>query len=339
MTRADVGLAALEREGALEGLALDVETRSTRLQGHASTRRFYRLRRAGRASTVLVVYPHQDAMTGIAQFRRATAWYQAAGIRVPTVVAHGARALVVSDAGDLMLDAASADRRQRLYRQAGQVIVRLQRHGRRHDGPNPGWALDRARFEFEMDFLEEHGFGAWLQVPAGASRRSELYRELAARLNDLPRGLCHRDFHARNLMVSHDRIVVIDFQDTMEGPVFYDAASLLRDNYVDVARPIVRSTLAMLARGSIGAHPVMRGLAVPDWSCGLAPGDKQAFALTALERSLKALGTFGYQVGVAGRPEFAAYVPRTWAHVAELLEGLGLDRYLDALSAFDRPPA
>ena len=61
--------------------------------------------------------------------------------------------------------------------------------------------------------------------------------ELKAELNDIsaelaarPRVLCHRDFHAANLMVDRSgRLRVMDHQDARMGPVTYDLVSFLLD--------------------------------------------------------------------------------------------------------------
>jgi hypothetical protein len=46
-----------------------------------------------------------------------------------------------------------------------------------------------------------------------------------------PRVYVHRDYHARNLMVTDPNPGVLDFQDAVYGPVTYDLVSLLRDAY------------------------------------------------------------------------------------------------------------
>ena len=68
----------------------------------------------------------------------------------------------------------------------------------------------------------------------------------------------------------------------------------------------------------------------------LPPGGRQGFALTAAQRSLKALGTFGYQVSVAGRREYAGYARRTWRHARRTLASLGWHDLIEALVVFDQ---
>jgi len=171
---------------------------------------------------------------------------------------------------------------------------------------------------------------------SGRASRRVLYDELSTRLDGLPRALCHRDFHSRNLMVHGERLLVVDFQDAMEGPVFYDAASLLLDNYVDVPASVVAASLASAQVRLGSTHAVDTSMRVPEWPRGLAAGNRQAFALTALQRSLKALGTFGYQVTEGGNPGYARYARRTWEYARRLLGELGWGQHAESLAAFDQ---
>lgn len=326
----------LDAGGALAGLDLPAIATVRRLKGHASTRRFFRLGTAHGVSAILVVYPEADASEPLDRFARTARWFAAAGVRVPRVWQRGERALVMADGGDQMLDGAPVGDAPRLYRQAMSIVAKLQAHGRRAALPNPGWALDGERFAFELDFMEQYALGAWLGAVGDVEARRALYDELSARLDGLPRALCHRDFHSRNLMVHQEFLLVVDFQDAMEGPIFYDAASLLLDNYVDVPAAVVAASLAS-AQLSVGAaHAVDASLRVPEWPRGLGPGNRQAFALTALQRSLKALGTFGYQVTEGSTTAYASYAPRTWEYARRLLRELGWGRYEESLQAFDQ---
>lgn len=326
---------ALEAGGALAGLRLPTVVSVCPLKGHASTRRFFRLGTQQGASAILVVYPEVDAAEGLDRFERTAQWFTDAGVRVPRVWQRGERGLVMADGGEQMLDGARAEEVPRLYRQAMSIIDKVQQHGRHAAPPNSPWALDGKRFAFELDFMERHALGAWLGASGGGDPRQKFYEELSTRLDHLPRAVCHRDFHSRNLLVHQERLLVVDFQDVMEGPVFYDAASLLLDNYVDVPAAVIAASLAA-SQETLGApHAVDTSLRVPDWPRGLAPGNRQAFVLTALQRSLKALGTFGYQVTAGGNVSYARYVPRTWQHARRLLRELGWGQFEELLVAFE----
>ncbi len=312
----------LTREGSLRGLGVRVET-AHRLHGHASTRRFYRVS-TGEGGGVLVVYPAGQE-SELDRYENTADWFRAAGVRVPRVFVRGEQSLLVEDGGARMLETHPTDPtlRARCYRQATGVILRIEAHARRAGLPNAGWVLNAERLRHELEFMERHTLHDWLGIAHGGSARAECYDRLAAACDALPRVGCHRDFHARNLLVTGDRLMVLDFQDVMPGPLFYDAASLLWDNYCEVDPRLQAAVL------SDYWHAVPRRLEQsPEWGDpdsppGLLPAARQAFNLVALQRSLKALGTFGYQIAVAGYSHYAEYVPHTWSHARRAMRALG----------------
>ena len=121
-----------------------------------------------------------------------------------------------------------------------------------------------------------------------------------------PRVLCHRDYHSRNLMFHQDRLYIIDFQDARMGPDTYDLVSLLRDSYVDLPEQTVSDLIAyfLALKGASGQEETFR----------------DRFDLMALQRNLKALGTFGYQTTARRNPVYIQYIPRTLRYVRDNLE-------------------
>lgn len=324
----------LAAEGVLEGLALPPGASLQRLTGHASTRRFFRMTTA-EASSVLVVYPSDDH-DGPSRYVETADFFWRAGVRVPRVESVGARALVVEDGGDELLDQAAEGQLTRLYRQAARALVSLQCRGRRHAAPNPDLRLDAARLRSELDFMEQHALRGWLGIESGSGGRARAYDRLVSEVARQPLALCHRDYHARNLLVSGDRLMVLDFQDVMAGPLLYDIASLIWDNYCDVDSAIATSTLASFWAGCGRRLEVTDAAEIPAYPAGLPPPARQAFCLVGLQRCLKALGTFGYQVTVAGNRDYARFAPRTWRHARMALVALGWDDVLRQLEDFDQ---
>jgi aminoglycoside/choline kinase family phosphotransferase len=106
-------------------------------------------------------------------------------------------------------------------------------------------------------------------------------------------------------MLSDRSLYIIDFQDARMGPDTYDLASLLRDSYVDIADWELDDL--------IGHFVALKGTA-----------DRQEFRrrfdLMALQRNLKALGTFGYQTMTRGNPVYIQYMPRTLRYARSNLE-------------------
>ena len=143
-----------------------------------------------------------------------------------------------------------------------------------------------------------------------------MIEELAAE----PRVLCHRDYHSRNLMYHEDRLYIIDFQDARMGPDTYDLVSLLRDSYVDLPEQTVNDLLAyfLALKGGTGREEAFR----------------ERFAVMALQRNLKALGTFGYQTTARRNPVYIQYIPRTLRYVRDNLEAHArFSRLRDVLAA------
>lgn len=335
-------LQPLRQEGALAGLSTALRDDAVRLRGHASTRRFYRVRSVGGATAVLVVYP-ADMTQGPERYVATSAWFRSAGIRVPRVAEAGRRSLLVEDGGDVLLDAVHEEpARTRLYAQAIDVLEKLQRHGRRAPAANPGWALDAERLRRELEHTEEHALRGWLKASTGRAERAAGYDRIVREVSALPLVACHRDFHARNLLAVADRLLVLDFQDVMSGPLLYDLASLLWDNYCDVPEALARRLAASFWNRCGCQLPISAAAAVPSRPLGLPPAARQAFCLVGLQRSLKALGTFGYQVSRVGNADYARYAPRTWRHARAALVHLGWQDLLEALGPFDAllpPPA
>ena len=118
--------------------------------------------------------------------------------------------------------------------------------------------------------------------------------------------LCHRDYHSRNLMLHGGRLYLIDFQDARLGLDTYDLVSLLRDSYVDLTERDVEDLVAYF-------------LALKGAPAGGASEFRRRFDVMALQRNLKALGTFGYQTAVRGNPVYIQYIPRTLRYAKDNL--------------------
>ena len=98
-------------------------------------------------------------------------------------------------------------------------------------------AFDEAKLSWELDFFVEHYFGSLRHEELRHAEAAELKAELndiSAELAARPRVLCHRDFHAANLMVDgHDQLRIVDHQDARMGPVTYDLVSFLLDRRLE----------------------------------------------------------------------------------------------------------
>ncbi len=291
-------------------------SRVVALTGDASTRRYFRVLPADGPSIVLALH---DSAIDVA-----TLPFVAVGqllarmpVPVPAVLGHdnALGILALEDLGDVTLQshlgAGTLTEHEALYRQAVAVIGVLQARGGElltpHDGPSR-LAFDVEKLTWEMEFFVKHFVEGYRGVSLTAAERDGLSREWAALVEELanePRVLCHRDYHSRNLMVHDGRLYVIDFQDARMGPDTYDLVSLLRDSYVDITDSELDGFIAYFLAVKHIADPVEF---------------RRRFDVMAVQRNLKALGTFGYQAAARSNPIYIQYIPRTLKYVRDNLE-------------------
>jgi N-acetylmuramate 1-kinase len=286
------------------------------LTGDASDRRYFRVLTADAPSIVLSLYSAPFTFDTL-PFVVVARLLAQMPVPIPEVLGHAGDLglLALEDLGDVTLQAhlgaASQAEHAALYRQAVALIAALQRRG--GDLASPDYlpytiAFDVEKLTWEMDFFTKHFLEAYRGVMLSAADSQALRAEFAVMIEELasePRVLCHRDYHSRNLMLHEGQLFIIDFQDARMGPDTYDLVSLLRDSYVDLREQTVDELIAYFL--------ALKG--VPE-----EPRFRERFDLMALQRNLKALGTFGYQTTARRNPVYIQYIPRTLKYVRDNLE-------------------
>jgi aminoglycoside/choline kinase family phosphotransferase len=294
------------------------------LTGDASDRRYFRVLRREDSSLVFALHTEPFDADRL-PFVRVAGLFDAMPLPVPGILdrAGDLGLLVLEDLGDVTLQAhlgaAPAAEHSRLYRQSVSLIETMQRRGAElasSEYPPYGIAFDVEKLLWELEFFTKHYLEAYrggvIPAPTRAALAAE-WRVLAEELAAEPRVLCHRDYHSRNLMLHRGELYIIDFQDARLGPDTYDLVSLLRDSYVDLTESAVDELIAYfiaLKRPAGTPQP-----AFLTWERDF----RTRFDVMALQRNLKALGTFGYQTSVRRNPVYIQYIPRTIRHVQKNL--------------------
>lgn len=281
------------------------------LTGDASDRKYFRIIPADGSSIVLALHAGPIEFATL-PFANVGTLLQRIPLPVPAILGHSDELGIVAlqDLGDVTLQAhlgaASPSEHAALYRQAVALIEQLQRRGGelRSDAYLPyRIAFDAEKLTWELDFFARHFIEGYRGAALSPAERQALADEWASIVGELaaePRVLCHRDYHSRNLMLSDGSLHIIDFQDARMGPDTYDLVSLLRDSYVDIAGRELDELIAYF-------------LALKQRD-GATPGEdefRRRFDLMALQRNLKALGTFGYQTMTRRNTVYIQYIPRT----------------------------
>jgi len=287
------------------------------LTGDASDRQYFRILRRDAPSQVLAVHPGPIAFE-VLPFVNVARLLSAMPVPVPRILHHSdpLGIIALEDLGDVTLQAhvgaASAADHAAIYREAVGFITTIQRRGRELASPEYvpyGIAFDEEKLTWELQFFTKHFLEAYRGAALTDAARQALAREYAGIAEELasePRVLCHRDYHSRNLMVHGGGLYIIDFQDARMGPDTYDLASLLRDAYVDFTDAQVDELVAFFL--------AKRGASEAD-----NRDYRRRFDLMAVQRNLKALGTFGYQTTARGNTVYIQYIPRTLNYVRATL--------------------
>ena len=287
------------------------------LVGDASNRAYFRIVLDDDDTRVVALLPEAFETESL-PFLNVARLLSAIPVRVPEVihVAGEQGVLVLEDLGDNILqdvvDGATIGHKTELYEEAIDILARLQRRGAELKSERflpYRVAFDPEKFTWELDFFREHfleGFRGCVIEPADREGLETAFQALSAELCAQTFVLCHRDYHSRNLMIvsgdsSAAELAVIDFQDARQGPRGYDLVSLLNDSYV--------------------AHtPELIGVMTERFERAVDADVSEDYDVAALQRNLKALGTFGYQIGRRDNAVYERYLDGTLSMVRANLE-------------------
>lgn len=178
--------------------------------------------------------------------------------------------------------------------------------------------FDREKLLWELNFFKEHYFTSLRGRPIDTSVESAIedeFNELSSWLERHASVLCHRDFHAANLMIRTDgSLAIIDHQDARIGSPAYDLVSLLLDRITEPPSDAwidEKISYFLYARSANG----------------LASLDKSDFSVEfdhqTVQRCLKAVGTFSFQSAFRGKQHFEAYIQPMFGVVLRSLKRLG----------------
>ncbi len=177
--------------------------------------------------------------------------------------------------------------------------------------------FDEEQLLWELRFFKTHYFESLQKEKLSAAKDKSLTKEfieISRELESLASVLCHRDFHAANLMIDReDRLRIIDHQDARIGTTSYDLVSLLFDRTTEPpSRVWVREKrlFFLSEREKIGLET-------------LDPDDfAREFHLQTIQRGLKAVGTFSFQSANRGKVHFLPFIKPMFQIVLQACERL-----------------
>ncbi len=210
---------------------------------------------------------------------------------------------IMEDMGEMNLQEGSAQLKEKvpLYQKIVEILFRLQMEG--SEGFNGAWTCQTERYDrsvlrrYESDYFREAFLRNFLGLKRDLSvldRPFDHLARMASRAGN--QFFLHRDFQSRNIILSNDKIGILDWQGGRLGPLGYDLASLLIDPYTALSAgdrdQIFQYYLDLLQR----CDPKEIG-----------PFQK-VFPYLAIQRNLQILGAFSYLTRVKKKTHFEAYI-------------------------------
>lgn len=309
----------------------------TGLTPDASTRKYFRIadRRNPYETLIVSLYPapfnpHDNSFLDV------TKLFEHAQLPVPKIlgVAGTEGIILQEDLGDTSLaqwmSEAQTDGNthgsDKMLRQAIELIARIQAASglaKETNSVASRLAFDEDKLGWELNFFFDHFFGSYRKQQLPPAEEQAIKTDLqaiAAELAHRPRVLTHRDYHGMNLMVDpHGQLRVIDHQDARMGPATYDLVPLLVERRLEPAGEDwveAWQQVFLHERDKLGLLPI----ALEDL--------RYEFNMMTVQRQLKAIGTFSYQTGVAGRGEFyEKYIVPAIATVLRAMRAPGMRAY------------
>ena len=271
----------------------------------ASFRRYFRVMTPEGSRILMDAQPDKEDCHS---FVRVSRLFAEAGVHVPRILAWEEKLgfMMLEDFGETSYLSAlqTGEGRGRgadtLYGNALGALVQIQRASR--DGVLP--LYDRTLLQREIDLFPEWYVQKHLGIVWTTQERATfgaVVQGLLEAIDGQARVWVHRDYHTRNLMVASPDPGVLDFQDAVQGPVTYDAVSLLKDAYIDWEETRVLDWLVRYWEQARAA--------------GIPVGEDfgafyQDFEWMGVQRHLKVLGIFARLAQRDGKTGYLADMPR-----------------------------
>ncbi len=237
-----------------EGFSQD-QLQAEPLPGDGSKRRFWRVGHPAVNTTFIVAFnpptdeaAHKENLAYLAIGRH----LREKGLPIPLIhhvdLDHGW--FLMEDMGKESLQATSASTGDPLdlYKRVLETLLRMQTRGA--EGFDPSWCCQTRTYDrtvmrrYEADYFRIAFLNGYLGLEKDWPELEPAFLHLMEVASGAkPAFFLHRDFQSRNIMISGERIGIVDWQAGRLGPIAYDVASLLIDPYSDLPSSMERFPL------------------------------------------------------------------------------------------------
>lgn len=222
---------------------------------------------------------------------------------------------IMEDFGDVNLQTACERVKERVPLYAPVVETLFVQQTRGSEGFDTEWTCQTETYDrevmrrYEVEYFKEAFLGTYLGFRKGWPGLESSFEHLIEEASKAEnRFFLHRDFQSRNIMITGEKIGILDWQGGRLGPLAYDLASLLIDPYTklpDLEKEEIYSTYLQLLRQK-----------EPDRVASF----EKSFPYLAVQRNLQILGAFSFLSRVRGKTYFEEYIPGAVKSLQHLLE-------------------
>jgi aminoglycoside/choline kinase family phosphotransferase/dTDP-glucose pyrophosphorylase len=281
----------------------DADLSVTRITGHGSDRRFWRLASDTWSAVAMVSPPGDDEFS---RFISVGKFLGRLDLGAPTLLSESEseKTVLMEDVGQESLyslvraNGFGSGKVGAAYLSTVDRLLEIQGATARARAGCPSAVdrrLDYDALRWETGYFRDRFLVGHLGLdPADLEPLDDDFHNLATTVSAQPLVLMHRDFQSQNLLTSGGRIRLVDFQGMRLGPLGYDLASLIHDPYVVMPGPL-RSELVERFAAGVGNGVKMADVRVMVQAAGL-------------QRVMQALGAYGYLGNVKGKRDFLKYI-------------------------------
>ena len=295
----------------------------TPLHGDASNRIYYRIH-LPKKSLILMERPRHSAESPSEEitkepkgfsdysFINIQCYLEQSSIPVPKIFAYSSdqRLILLEDVGDTTLEKKiqkDPKNLRKYYEKSIELITQLQKLKKNNKCIAWKRKFDQDLLQWEFDHFLEWGLEKGMSISLPQKERKELqgiFKDIVTEIFQMKTCFCHRDFQSRNLMVSNNHFILLDFQDSLQGPIPYDLVALLRDSYIELSENNLFEFLNFFMDKS-----------------NIEERQKfiREFDLQTIQRKLKDGGRFHYIHLFKKNPHFLPHVPSSYRYVAQAL--------------------
>ncbi|MCX6179491.1 MAG: phosphotransferase [Chlorobiales bacterium] len=291
----------------------------SKIQGDASSRQYFRV--TGTQGTSIACYDpaFEASTTETYPFLVLHSLLSRHAIPIPALIAIDAKngLLLLEDCGDLLLqnifDSSQEHTVSERYRKIIDILIQIQTISGNKNKIPFSMCFDQEKLMFEFDFFIQHGLLDYFSPAFDQQKIGRLRNEFEtiAKILFKPQHFVmnHRDFHSRNILLHHDKAVIIDFQDARMGLPQYDAVSLIRDSYIKL-NPSLEEKLKAYHYNALCSYE-LTSMSFDEYLF--------YFDIMAFQRNIKAIGTFCYQTQVKKNNTFEHSIAPTLGYLPDYI--------------------